>query len=152
MIIDFHDQVNMQEKIFFDEKNKENENNNKNIYYPVFRKDELEKKQFRTGKFFEINSNENFIFKIKISLYTYTNHKLLPIGNEDIYLKISGNYNQQEIKKFHMYQNIHQSYIGKKIGNLNFDLSYKVDEFNYQEIIEEREVLYKNLSVRLNIK
>ena len=145
MIIDFNDQVNMQEKIFFNNKQEKENSFGNNIYYPIFRKDELERKQYRIGKFFEINCNENFMFKIKILLYTYTNHRILPIGSEDLYLKVSGN--SSEMKKFHMYQNIHQSFIEKKIGNLNFDLTYKVDNFNYHQIVDERNISFKKLSV-----
>lgn len=143
MIIDFNDQVNMQEKLFFTKSTDSDPYNN--TYYPILRKDEFETKKYRIGKFFQINNNEHFTLKISILLYTFTNYKILPIGSEDIYLKLNGNLS--EMKKFHMYQNIHQRFINKKVGNLNFDLSYKVDDFYYNQILFEKHILYDQLSV-----
>lgn len=145
MLIDFNDQVNMQEKVYF-VKSQESDPTN-NTYDPVFRKDELENKKYRIGKFFQINNNENFLFKISILLYTFTNHRILPIGSEEIYLRVCGT--NSEMKKFHMYQNIHQRFVNKKVGNLNFDLTYKVDDFFYNQIVNERNVLFNQLSVRI---
>jgi hypothetical protein len=146
MIIDFNDQVNMQEKIFFTKSNDSDPSNN--TYYPILRKDEIETNKYRIGKFFQINNNENLLFKISILLYTFTNHKILPIGSEDIYLKINGNLT--ETKKFHMYQNIHQRFVNKKVGNFNFDLTYKVDDFYYNQILFEKNILFDQLSVNKN--
>jgi len=143
MLIDFNDQVSMQEKIFFT-KSADSDNF---TYFPVLRKDELETKKYRIGKFFQINNNEHFLFKITILLYTFTNHKILPIGSEDIYFKVSGS--NSEMKKFHMYQNIHQRFVNRKVGNLNFDFSYKVDDFYYNQIVNERNILFNQLSVTL---
>ena len=144
MIIDFNNQVNMQEKIFFTKSTDSDPSNN--TYFPILRKDEIENNKCRIGKFFEIDNNENFQFKISILLYTFTNHRILPIGSEDIYLRINGN--MSEMKKFHMYQNIHQRFVNKKVGNLNFDLTYKVDDFYYNQILFEKNTLYNQLSVK----
>jgi len=144
VLIDFNDQVNMQEKIHFT-KNNDNDQSN-NTYYPVFRKNEMENKKYQIGKFFHIYNNENFLIKINISLYTYTNHRILPIGSEEIYLNVSGIFS--EMKKFHMYQNIHQRFINKKVGNLNFDISYKVDDFYNNQITHESYKHFNHLSVK----
>lgn len=143
MIIDFNDQVNMQEKIFFIKSTDSDPSNN--TYFPILRKEEIKTKKYQIGKFFQINNNENFLFKISILLYTFTNHRILPVGSEDIYLRVNGNL--LEMRKFHMYQNIHQRFVNKKVGNLNFDLTYKVDDFYYNQILFEKNILYNQLSV-----
>lgn len=142
MIIDFNNQINLQEKIYL---TKSQESDNLYItYFPILKKDDIQDKKYRILKFFNLNNSENFLFKISIQIYTYTNLKLLPIGSEDIYIKVGSN---NEIKKYHLYQNIHQRFINKKVGNLNFDISYKIEELYYNQIINETTEKLKQLSV-----
>jgi len=99
MIIDFNDQVNLQEKIYFTKSNEPD----KVLYFPLLRKEDIKSKKYKIGKFFHLNNIDNFLFKITISLYTFTNHRILPIGSEEIYLKVCGKNPKIKMRKFYFY-------------------------------------------------
>ena len=141
MIINFNDEINLQQKIFFD---KSIDNDYNNSYHPYLTKKDISDKKYKISESFLLNNFENLLLKITIEIFTFSNKILLPIGVEEIYLKIASNC---EMKKFHMYQNIHQKYLKKKIGNLNFDLSFKVEEFNYSDKNTKKLFFIKQLSV-----
>jgi hypothetical protein len=144
MVIELNDCVLSQEKIFFFRTNDDNSNN---IYYPFLKKEDLKCHKYRIIKPIEMN-DEEFPIKISISFFTYTNAKMLPIGNEDIFLTLK---KEREMQKFNFYHNMHLKYVNKKVGNTFFNLAYKIDEIYPNQLLEEINKNLETLSVNFLI-
>lgn len=140
MLIELNDCVLSQEKIFFYRTNDDNANN---IYYPFLKKEDLKYHKYRIIKPIEMN-DEEFPIKISISLFTYTNYKMLPIGSEEIFLTLK---KEREMQKFNFYHNIHLKYVNKKVGNSFFNLAYKIDEIYPNQLLDEISTNLETLSV-----
>lgn len=123
LVLEINDSILSQEKIFFVKADE-------NIYHPILKKEDLQYQddnrinRYRIIKPVEIN-DENFPIKISFNFYSFTNQKLLSIGSDELFFKINL---ENNLHKFYMYQNIHMKYVSKKIGNLSFNYSYKLDE------------------------
>lgn len=130
MIIELNDCVLSQEKIFFYRTNDDNTNN---IYYPFLKKEDVKYNKYRIIKPIEMN-DEEFPIKLSINFFTNTNGKMLPIGNEDIFLTLK---KEREMQKFNFYHNMHLKYVNKKVGNTFFNLAYKIDEIYPNQLIDQ---------------
>ena len=135
MVLELNDCILSQEKIFFYRTTDDNLNN---IYYPFLKKEDLKYNKYRIIKPIEMN-DEDFPIKISINFYTYTNYKMLPIGNEEIFLTLK---KDKELQKFNFYHNVHLKYVNKKVGNTFFNLAYKIEEIYPNQLLEE---INKNL-------
>jgi hypothetical protein len=120
MVVEINDNKLTQEKIYFTR----SEEFTKHI--PMRTKRDINKPIYRLIKPLEFFSEEN-PFKISISFYTYTNHKLLTICVDEIFLKYS---KKKEMIKYTMYQNVYMKHYNKKIGNNFFNFAFKVEEIN----------------------
>lgn len=129
MILEINDCILSQEKIFFFH----SDDMTNNIYYPYIKKEDMKFNRYRIIKPIEIN-DEEFPIKISISFYSFTNFKLLLIGSEEIFLTLR---KERELQKFNFYHNIHIKYTNKKIGNLCFNLAYKIDELYPHQLLDE---------------
>ncbi len=140
MVIELNDCILSQEKIFFYRTNEDNANN---IYYPFLKKEDLKYNKYRIIKPIEMN-DEEFPIKISINFFTYTNYKMLPIGSEEIFLKLK---KEREMQKFNFYHNMHLKYVNKKVGNTFFNLAYKIDEIYPNQLLDDISNNLETLSV-----
>jgi hypothetical protein len=132
-IIEVNDSKLTGEKIYF---TRSNEDVNK--YFPMKKKSDIKSdpklESYRILQAFDTTQmDENDPFKISVTFYTYTNHKLIAICSDEIYLTLN---HDGEMQKYKMYQNIFMKHYNKKIGNLYFNYAYKKEEL-YPIDIEE---------------
>ena len=139
MTLSINDCYLSQEKIYFYRTEESN-----NIYFPILKKEDLKYNKYRIIKPIEMN-DEEFPIKISLGFFTFTNNKLLPMGNEEIFLTLK---KDRELEKFNFYHNIYLKYINKKIGNLVFNLAYKIDEIYSNQLIEEIKKSFELLTVK----
>ncbi len=140
MLIEVNDSKLTGEKVFF---TRSNEDVNK--YFPMKTKCDtmLDPKleSYRILQAFDTTEmEENDPFKISINFYTYTNHKLIAICSDEIFLTLN---HDGELQKYKMYQNIFMKHYNKKIGNLYFNYAYKKEEL-YPIDIEEAKTRIKH--------
>jgi len=148
MIFNINDCVLSQEKIFFI-------NADENIYYPILKKEDMNFQDYNKINRYRIIkpvdiTDYNYPIKISFLFYTFTNQKLLSIGSENLFFKIG---QENNMKKFYKYQNIHLKYVSKKVGNLSFNYCYKLDELYSHDMSIKKKKNLKEFAVRnyLNI-
>lgn len=144
LIVEINDCIFSQEKIFFLK-------SDENTYSPILRKEDLKylddnkTNRYRIIRHIEIKE-ENDPIKISLNFYSFTNQKLLYIGSEDLFIRISS---ENNFEKFYLYQNIHCKYLSKKVGNLSYNYAYKMDEIYELEIDREISKSLKSFTVSL---
>jgi hypothetical protein len=132
MVIEVNDSKLTQEKIYFT-RSKEDVNR----YNPMKKKIDLNINNYRILQAFEVSeADKEFPFKISINFYTYTNHKMINICNDEIFVKVS---KEGEFQKYKMYQNIYMKHYNKKVGNLIFNFAYKSNELYPMDLEEEKQ-------------
>jgi hypothetical protein len=124
MVLEINDNKLTQEKVYFTRSDEFTK------HIPMKARRDINKPVYRIVKPLEYFGDEN-PFKIAISFYTYTNHKLLTICVDEIYLKYSKG---KELTKYTMYQNVYMKHYNKKIGNNFFNFAFKVDEINPNDL------------------
>jgi hypothetical protein len=146
MVIEINDSKVTQEKIPL-VKSKKKDKIKEVRYYPELKKQDLNTKVYRIIQAFDVNqSNRNsFPFKINISFYTFTNHKMLLICNDEFFLRAT---REGEMQKYTMLRNTYARHYHKKLGNLLFNFSYKSDDLSPSELDYEKQKMLKNFFVR----
>ena len=69
---------------------------------------------------------------------------MLPISEDELYVS---NNNSEEIVKFKFYLNTNMRYNNKKIGNLNFNLVYKIEKLYDKDLNVKKEKLLQTFGV-----
>lgn len=149
MVIEINDSKVTQEKIPLI-KSKKKEKIKEVRYYPELKKQDLNSKVYRIIQAFDVNqSNRNsFPFKINISFYTFTNHKMLMICSDEIFLRAT---RDGEMQKYTMLRNTYAKHYHKKLGNVLFNFAYKSDDLSPSELDYEKQKMMKNFFVRLKL-
>jgi hypothetical protein len=124
MILEINDNKLTQEKVYFTRSDEFTK------HMPMKAKRDINKSVYRIIKPLEFLTEET-PFKIAIRFFTYTNHKLLTICVDEIYLKYS---KSKELTKYTMYQNVYMKHYNKKIGNNFFNFAFKVEEINSNDL------------------
>jgi hypothetical protein len=139
MILEINDNRFTQEKVFF----ARSDDFTKHI--PLKNKKDINKPVYRIIKPLEF-VNDEVPYKISLSFYTYTNHKLLMVCVDEIYIK----YNKdKEMVKYSMYQNVYMKHYNKKIGNVFYSFAFKVEENNPVDLDKCSERLLDSFYVSL---
>ena len=144
MIIEINDSKLTQEKITFI-RSKEDKKDMKN-YFPLRKKEDNKANCYRFIQAFEVSENDlEMPFKINISFFTFTNHKLISICNDEIYLKLN---KEGEVVKYKLHRNMHMKHSNDKMGSYFFNFCYKFEELYPMDLENEKmKILYK-LNVR----
>lgn len=138
LIIEVNDDKTNQDKIFF-----KLSQDDPNKYSPLLHRIDKSYKAYRIFKPVEI-INPHSPIKITFSFFSYSNHKLLPICDEEIIIQT----NNKDIIKYKMYQNIYLKYNHKKAGNLIYNFGYhNIHYINMNEIINNRNIFMNNFNV-----
>lgn len=143
--IEINDCTPSQEKIFFYKE--KDSSSNANLYHPYLKKEDIPSNKYRIIKPIEIN-DEDFPIKININIYTFSNYKLLQIGNEEIFMTLR---KEKEMQKYKFYQNIHSKFVNKKVGNLIFNLAYNIEEIYPNKLMNSVAKNFEVLSVSLKL-
>jgi hypothetical protein len=136
MIVEINDNKLTQEKILFirtDDASK---------YIPMKKKQDINSPYYRMIVPIDFQ-DKDAPFKINFSFYTYTNHKLLNICNDEIFIKIT---KEGEMKKYKLYQNVYMKHYNRKIGNIIYSFAYKTDELYGIDVDEHKIKLLNSLS------
>lgn len=140
MTIEMNDSKVTQEKVVFTRSK-----DDVSMYLPMKKKNEINGTSYKILQAFEASEFNNreisFPFKISINFHTYTNHKLLTVCNDEIFIRVS---REGEMQKFKFYQNMYMKHYNKKVGNLMFNFAYKSREIYPIDLEEE-----KNKNTRL---
>jgi hypothetical protein len=139
MVIEINDSKLTQEKIFFT-RSKEDANK----YNPLKKKIDMGVNNYRILQAFEVSeADRDFPFKISFNFYTYTNHKMISICNDEIFVKMT---KEGEMQKYKMYQNIYMKHYHKKVGNLIFNFAFKLNELYPMDLEEEKSKYLRKFS------
>lgn len=138
MIIEINDDKQTQEKIIF------TRSEDAGKYIPMKKKCDIKNSFYRVVQTVELFDRE-YPTKINISFYTFTNHKLLSICREEIFVKTT---KEGEMQKYKLYQNVYMKHYNKKIGNIIFNFAYKTEELYMIDLDETKEKMLDNLYVK----
>jgi hypothetical protein len=140
MILEINDSKLSQEKVYY------YRSDDFTNYTPMKTKKDANLNAYRCIIPFEFTETEK-PFKIAISFYTYTNHKLLTVCNEEVFIKYNKDF---EMQKYTLYQNVYLKHYNKKIGNSFFNFAYKSEEIGSMSELESiKESLYDKFYVIL---
>lgn len=137
MVLEINDNKNTQEKIHYIR------SDDFTNYIPMKNRRDINKNAFRVVIPMEL-PEKNSPFKISLSFYTYTNHKLLSICNEEVFVKYS---KENEMHKYTLYQNVYMKHYHKKIGNNFFNFAFKAEEISPIELEEAKLKMLETLYV-----
>lgn len=96
---------------------------------------------------FIMENGKEEIFKISLSFFTYTSHKLLILCNDDLFIRVNNN---DTFQKINLHQNFYLKHYNKKIGNLIYEYSYMCKDIKRNTSIEERERLNEEIMLMYN--
>lgn len=107
-------------------------------YVPLIKKDDLSlnKRCYRVIKYIpdlydnksnSLNLNAKPI-KISVEICNYSNNKLLPVSQDEYFFSP---YSENEMHKYHIYQNTYMKHNNKKMGNILFNFMFKLDRLNF---------------------
>lgn len=88
------------------------------------------------------NKNKYNIYKFSLKLCTYDNNysQLIPISQEDIYFKVS---KETQFIRHKYHRNLYMINSGKKIANIMLTISYKLENLQYNDLINQKKnILY----------
>jgi hypothetical protein len=97
---------------------------------PMLKKDEKDKKSYKTIKFlFDDNTGalHRKPLKLSVEVAIYAMNKISTVSYEEFFFNSNS---ETEMHKYILYPNTYMKYNNKKMGNLNFTLMFKLDRLN----------------------
>ena len=87
------------------------------------------------------NNNDFITHKLQFTILNSTNGRFIPVCQEDIFISEKKIYEGMKIK---FNQNLNMVHSSKKIGYIHFNFAYKNEDFNKNELFEQKEKIYKS--------